>query len=84
MPTCGVPTTIYTREHRRLVGILREIREESGWTQAQLAQRLRRPQSFVSRYENGQRRLDLIELRQVCRALDVSLLELVREFDQHG
>lgn len=38
------------------------------------------PQSFVSKYESGERRLDLVELQQVCHALRVDLVALVREF----
>ena len=42
----------------------------------------RRPQSFVSKYEIGERRLDLIELREVCAALGVPLLEFVKQFEE--
>jgi transcriptional regulator with XRE-family HTH domain len=52
-----------------------------GLSQVDLARRLRRPQSFVSKYESGQRRLDLIELRAISRALGVDLLDLVRRFE---
>jgi len=38
------------------------------------------PQSFVSKYESGERRLDLIELQQVCQALDVDLLDFVAAY----
>jgi transcriptional regulator with XRE-family HTH domain len=55
---------------------------EAGLRQAQVAKRLGKPQSFVSKYESGERRLDLLELRQVCRALRVSLTEFVRRFEE--
>ena len=38
--------------------------------------------TFVSRYETGERRLDLIELRAVCEALDTNLVEIVSEFER--
>ena len=74
--------SIYTEELRILVGLLRQLREEAGLRQVELAERLDRHQSFVSKYEAGQRRLDLIELRAVTGALGVSLAELVRRFEE--
>jgi transcriptional regulator with XRE-family HTH domain len=60
-----------------LLDALREVRSEVGLTQAELAARLGRPQSFVSKYESGERRLDLIELSEVCAALGISLESFV-------
>ena len=74
--------SIYTEELRILVGLLRQLREEAGLRQVELAERLNRHQSFVSKYEAGQRRLDLIELRAVAGALGISLVELVRRFEE--
>lgn len=50
----------------------------AGLGQADIARRLSRPQSFVSKYEAGERRLDVIELREVCDALGIGLSALVR------
>lgn len=75
---------IYTAEHRRLSALLRELREEADLRQADVAAALDVPQSFVSKYETGERRLDLIELRQVCEALGVTLIDLVRKFERDG
>ena len=61
--------------------LLRQIRLEVGLRQADLAKRLGQPQSFVSKYESGERRLDLLELRQVCTALGISLEEFVCRFE---
>ena len=74
--------SIYTRNHERLCGILKTMREEAGLTQVQLAKKLKRPQSFVSKYESGQRRLDLVELKTVCEALGTDLRTLVRRFER--
>jgi transcriptional regulator with XRE-family HTH domain len=74
--------SIYSQEQGILVGLLRQLREEAGLRQVELAERLDRHQSFVSKYEAGQRRLDLIELRAVARALGVSLSDLVRRFEE--
>lgn len=48
-------------------------------TQEELARRLKRPQSFVSKYENGERRLDIIEFLHVAGAMGIDAVELLRE-----
>lgn len=53
--------TITTREHGVLVGVLRELRLTAGLRQSDVAERLDVHQSFVSKYESGERRLDLVE-----------------------
>jgi len=67
------------RQH--LLDLFRQIRIEAGLRQVDLAKKLRRPQSFVSKYESGERRLDLLELQQVCGALHISVTEFVRRFE---
>jgi len=61
--------------------MLRQARLDAGLRQEDLAAKLKRPQSFVSKYESGERRLDLIELREICRSLGVSLLSFVKKFE---
>jgi len=51
-------------------------------TQFQLAQKLSRPQSFVSKYENGERRIDLIEFLAIAEALEIDPLEFIRVFQE--
>jgi transcriptional regulator with XRE-family HTH domain len=70
-----------TPEQKKLLHLLRQIRLDAGLRQVDLAARLRRPQSFVSKYESGERRLDLLELRQVCRAVGIDLKEFVRQLE---
>jgi transcriptional regulator with XRE-family HTH domain len=57
----------------KLQVLLREVRLEVGLRQSDLAEKLGQPQSFVSKYESGERRLDILELREVCNALGISL-----------
>jgi transcriptional regulator with XRE-family HTH domain len=76
-----VRKAIGSPEHKRLCRLLREMRTSAGLSQVELADRLGVPQSFVSKYEGGQRRLDLIELRQITKALGTSLAELVSRLD---
>lgn len=74
--------TIHTPEHRRLVQLLRQLREEAGLRQGELAERLDRPQSFVSKYESGERRIDLIELRDICVALGTTVARVVARWER--
>lgn len=60
-------------EREALSALLRELRQSAGLRQADLAKRLDLPQSFVSKYESGERRLDILEVREICRALDKTL-----------
>lgn len=75
---------IHSDEHEKLRRLLRELRLKSNLTQAQLALRLEVPQSFVSKYESGERRLDVLELRLVCNALGLSLLEFIRRLEKEA
>lgn len=76
-----MPRIIYSPEHRKLTALLRSLREDAGMTQSELGARLRRSQSFVSKYETGQRRLDPVELRRVARAVGTTLPEVVDRFE---
>ena len=63
--------SLYTGRHERLCKLLIEAREKRGLTQIDVSKKLGRPQSFVSKYENGERRLDVIEFLEVADALGV-------------
>jgi len=76
-----VSKSIYSAGQEKLQGLLKTTREEAGFTQTALAKKLKRPQSFVSKYESGERRLDLIELREICEALQISLADFVTRFE---
>jgi ribosome-binding protein aMBF1 (putative translation factor) len=62
-----------TRERFR--HLLRDLRERAKLRQVDVAKRLGKPQSFVAKYEAGERRLDFIDTREVCRALGISLVQ---------
>ena len=74
--------SIYTEEQIELLKLLREKRKKAGLSQLELSQRLCRSQSFISKYESGELRLDLIELCSICRAMSISLSAFVREFER--
>jgi transcriptional regulator with XRE-family HTH domain len=65
--------------HKRLIAMLIAAREKAGFTQQQLADRLGRPQSFVAKYEGGERRIDLIEFLTIANALELDPARAVRE-----
>ncbi|MFD6073609.1 helix-turn-helix domain-containing protein [Amycolatopsis lurida] len=69
--------SIYSAEYQRLCAVLRELRLEAGLTQVQVAERLQEPQSFVSKYEAGERRLDVVELHHVAAALGSNVQAVV-------
>lgn len=76
----GVGNTIHSPEYQSLLALLRDARDRSGLTQVELADRLHRQQSWVSKVEIGERRLDLEELRQVCEVLGVDMVKLVKQW----
>lgn len=57
--------------------LLYRLRISAGITQQQLSSILKVPQSYISKIENGERRIDLIELREICKALNSNLTEFV-------
>jgi transcriptional regulator with XRE-family HTH domain len=73
--------SIFSRDQVALQNLLRQLRLAAGLRQQDLAQRLCEPQSFVSKYERGERRLDVLELRRVCDELGVPLQEFVRRLE---
>jgi transcriptional regulator with XRE-family HTH domain len=75
-----VEKSITTAGHARLASLLRELRLKAGLHQSELAERLGVSQTWVSKYENGERRLDLVQLEKVCEAIGVDLIELVGQW----
>lgn len=73
--------TLYRTENLELAALLRQLREEAGLVQTGLADRLGRNQTFVSNVELGIRRLDLVELRDYCQSLDISLVKLIERWE---
>ena len=67
-------------EYARLIGLLVAVRKGSGMTQESLAKALKRPQSFVAKYEGGERRLDVIEFIAIARALGADPIKLFGQF----
>lgn len=80
-PLRSVIVKIRKSEYLVVARLLKEARERSGLTQRDVAARLKVPQSFVSKYESAERRLDVLELRRLCRVLKISLPDLIRNIE---
>jgi transcriptional regulator with XRE-family HTH domain len=61
--------SLRSKQHEQLVEQLAQARKSAGLTQAQVALKLNRPQSFVAKYENGERRIDVVEFLAIAAAL---------------
>lgn len=75
-------SSVKVRRREVLLALLRQVRVEAGLRQTDVAKALGKPQSFVSNYESGERRLDLLELQMVCEVLGVPLTQFVARFDK--
>jgi len=71
--------SVHTRAYKVLQEHLVAARQASGLTQQELARRLGRPQSFVAKFEGGERRLDLVELLRITDLLGIDERRLIRD-----
>lgn len=78
----GPEKSIYTNEYAVVLKLLREARDRSGLTQIDLANKLGQTQSFVSKIERGDRRLDIIQLRSILRFLGMPLADFVSALER--
>jgi transcriptional regulator with XRE-family HTH domain len=75
--------SIYSQRQATLCRLLVEARKERGMTQSELAKALRRNQSFVAKYEGGERRLDVIEFIEVALAIGVDPAGVIASILDH-
>lgn len=74
-------SSIYDPGYKIFVECLKDFRLQSKMTQQELASYLGCAQSYVSKYEQGQRRLDIVEIKQICDVLGITLVEFVTEYE---
>ncbi|AXA58467.1 transcriptional regulator [Pseudomonas thivervalensis] len=74
-------TSTYSDSYQLLLSLLVEARKEAKLTQTLLSARLGKPQSFVSKYERGERRLDVIEFLNVCRQLGADPYKMIHTLE---
>jgi len=72
--------SLSSAKQKTFLKLLREVREKAGLRQIDVANRLNQPQSFISKYESGERRLDLLELELVCEACDTDVTQFVKRY----
>ena len=69
--------SIHSAQYAVFLRLLRKARLQAGLTQAQLARKIRETQTFVSKCERGERRVDLVELRTICKIFGMTLKRFV-------
>lgn len=74
--------SIYSEQFNILLDLLKNIRKKNDLTQKDLAKKLNKPQSFVSKYEIGERRLDIIELRSICKILNINFIDFIKKLER--
>ncbi len=75
--------SVTSEDYKVLLACLKEAREGAGLTQIEVAERLGLSQSQVSKCERGERRVDVIELREWCRAIGIGLPAFLRTLERH-
>lgn len=74
--------SIYTKEYITFLKCLVKARKDAGITQVQFAEMIQQTQSFVSRCERGERRIDVIELRVFCQAMGISFADFIIQLEK--
>lgn len=77
-------SSVFTKKYEKFKELLTQYRRDADITQQVLAERLGKPQSFVSKYESGERRLDLIEFLEVAEALQFDPFEFIQKLDKEA
>ena len=70
------------RDRKVFLRLLRRVRVEAKLTQAQLAKLLGVTQARISKYEQGERRIDMLELKTICDAIRLPLTEFSRRYEE--
>ena len=73
--------SIHTREYAVVLRLLKQAREAAGLTQVQVAKRLKQSQSFVTKMERGDRRIDVVQLRTICHLYGTTLHQFVAQLE---
>jgi transcriptional regulator with XRE-family HTH domain len=76
-----VAKSVFTERYERFRVLLIDARKNAELTQVQLAAKLGCPQSYVSKYERGERRLDVVEFLDVAHAIGIDATEFLRVLD---
>lgn len=72
-----MPSSLHSHHYQIFRSLLVAAREKSGLTQTQIAEKLGKPQSFISKYERGERRLDFTEFIELANMLEIDIADFV-------
>lgn len=72
-----MPKSIHSSEYKTVIKKLREAREAAGLTQAEAAEKLGKPQSYISKIERGERRIDIVELTKILAIYNTDLKSIL-------
>lgn len=72
--------SVFTKNYQVVCRMLRSYRQDKGLTQFELATILKTPQSYISKCESGERRVDIVQLHAFCDALSVPLADFVAQY----
>lgn len=75
-----MPNALHRPQYQIFQALLVEERERAAMTQMAVAKKLSRPQSFVSKYERGERRLDMTEFIEIADVIDINISEFMRRY----
>ncbi|PIE46650.1 MAG: transcriptional regulator [Gammaproteobacteria bacterium] len=73
--------TIYKAKYKKIIQILVKTRKQSVITQQQLADKLKKPQSYIAKTEKYERKLDILEFIELCEALGLTASEVIKEIE---
>jgi len=75
-------SSIFTKKYKLFRELLIQYRQDASVSQLSLSKKLGKPQSFISKYETGERRLDLIEFLEIANALQFDPIDFILKLDK--
>lgn len=78
----GMEGSVYTREYRVFLKLLRKAREDAGLTQRELARKLEKSYSFVAKLETGYSRMDIFQIRCYLQAVGMPFLQFMQDYEK--
>ncbi|HKS40683.1 MAG TPA: helix-turn-helix transcriptional regulator [Blastocatellia bacterium] len=73
--------SVFTRRYKLFLSLLISIREDKGLSQRALSEKLKKSPTYVSKYERGERRLDVLEFLDIVKILDADACEIIKKIE---